>query len=144
MRNNLQQQQHQKSLVTESVNFNSSPTHEKQHHHFSNHTSNSNNINNQKNETQYTHSQNGKVSGVGGGSGSNGDGQKKHQIRHATRGHHDHTRAMEQVVRWLEGEFTQDSVAAATAAAAQAAANRKHVHKHIHHHYHHYHAEALV
>lgn len=67
-----------------------------------------------------------------------GKGSKKHQLKHATR-EQDQARAMAQVVRWLEREFSQNSAAAAAAAAGQ-----KHVHEHIHHHYHHYHAEALV
>ncbi|XP_051167125.1 protein naked cuticle homolog isoform X2 [Leptopilina boulardi] len=69
-----------------------------------------------------------------------GKGSKKHQLKHATR-EQDQARAMAQVVRWLEREFSQNSVAAAAAAAAS---GQKHVHEHIHHHYHHYHAEALV
>ncbi|XP_015514057.1 protein naked cuticle homolog 1 [Neodiprion lecontei] len=59
---------------------------------------------------------------------------KKHQLKHATR-EQDQARAMAQVVRWLEREFSQG---------AAAAAGRRHVHEHIHHHYHHYHTEALV
>ncbi|XP_024935464.1 protein naked cuticle homolog 2 isoform X2 [Cephus cinctus] len=66
-----------------------------------------------------------------------GKGAKKHQLKHATR-EQDQARAMAQVVRWLEREFSQGTAAAA------AAAGRRHVHEHIHHHYHHYHAEALV
>jgi len=60
---------------------------------------------------------------------------KKHQLKHATR-EQDQARAMAQVVRWLEREFSQNAVAATS--------GRRHVHEHIHHHYHHYHAEALV
>ncbi|XP_072767834.1 uncharacterized protein Nkd [Anoplolepis gracilipes] len=60
---------------------------------------------------------------------------KKHQLKHATR-EQDQARAMAQVVRWLEREFSQSAVAATS--------SRRHVHEHIHHHYHHYHAEALV
>ncbi|XP_050455192.1 protein naked cuticle homolog 2 isoform X2 [Cataglyphis hispanica] len=60
---------------------------------------------------------------------------KKHQLKHATR-EQDQARAMAQVVRWLEREFSQNAVAATS--------SRRHVHEHIHHHYHHYHAEALV
>ncbi|XP_033228731.1 protein naked cuticle homolog isoform X2 [Belonocnema kinseyi] len=64
-----------------------------------------------------------------------GKASKKHQLKHATR-EQDQARAMAQVVRWLEQEFSQTAAAATT--------GRKHVHEHIHHHYHHYHAEALV
>ncbi|XP_014484276.1 PREDICTED: protein naked cuticle homolog 2 isoform X2 [Dinoponera quadriceps] len=60
---------------------------------------------------------------------------KKHQLKHATR-EQDQARAMAQVVRWLEREFSQN--------AAAVTSGRRHVHEHIHHHYHHYHAEALV
>lgn len=61
-----------------------------------------------------------------------GKSAKKHQLKHATR-EQDQARAMVQVVRWLEREFSQN-----------ASSGRKHVHEHIHHHYHHYHTEALV
>ncbi|XP_012541554.1 protein kinase 4 [Monomorium pharaonis] len=64
-----------------------------------------------------------------------GRASKKHQLKHATR-EQDQARAMAQVVRWLEREFSQNAVAATS--------SRRHVHEHIHHHYHHYHAEALV
>lgn len=82
-----------------------------------------NNHNVQRNETQFgqTPQQCGKSS-------------KKHQLKHATR-EQDQARAMVQVVRWLEREFSQN---------AAASSGRKHVHEHIHHHYHHYHTEALV
>ncbi|XP_029035394.1 protein naked cuticle [Osmia bicornis bicornis] len=63
-----------------------------------------------------------------------GKSSKKHQLKHATR-EQDQARAMVQVVRWLEREFSQN---------AAASSGRKHVHEHIHHHYHHYHTEALV
>ncbi|CAK9814415.1 Protein naked cuticle homolog [Anthophora plagiata] len=63
-----------------------------------------------------------------------GKSSKKHQLKHATR-EQDQARAMVQVVRWLEREFSQN---------AAASTGRKHVHEHIHHHYHHYHTEALV
>lgn len=64
-----------------------------------------------------------------------GKASKKHQMKHETR-EQDQARAMAQVVRWLEREFSQSVVAGTS--------NRKHVHEHIHHHYHHYHTDALV
>ncbi|XP_043265015.1 protein naked cuticle [Colletes gigas] len=73
-----------------------------------------------RNETQFSQSQQ--------------KSSKKHQLKHATR-EQDQARAMVQVVRWLEREFSQN---------AAASSGRKHVHEHIHHHYHHYHTEALV
>ncbi|XP_033334837.1 NKD inhibitor of WNT signaling pathway naked cuticle [Megalopta genalis] len=75
-----------------------------------------------RNETQFNQSQ------------QCGKSSKKHQLKHATR-EQDQARAMVQVVRWLEREFSQN---------AAANSGRKHVHEHIHHHYHHYHTEALV
>lgn len=66
-----------------------------------------------------------------------GKPSKKHLLKHATR-EQDQARAMAQVVRWLEREFSQNSSTNTTPA------SRRHVHEHIHHHYHHYHAEALV
>ncbi|XP_076670596.1 NKD inhibitor of WNT signaling pathway naked cuticle isoform X1 [Andrena cerasifolii] len=80
------------------------------------------NHNVQRNETQFSQSQ------------QCGKSSKKHQLKHATR-EQDQARAMVQVVRWLEREFSQN---------AAAGPGRKHVHEHIHHHYHHYHTEALV
>jgi len=89
-----------------------------------NHQTVTNNHNNlQRNDAQFIHTQ------------QCGRASKKHQLKHATR-EQDQARAMAQVVRWLEREFSQSAVAATS--------NRKHVHEHIHHHYHHYHAEALV
>ncbi|KYN42310.1 Protein naked cuticle like protein [Trachymyrmex septentrionalis] len=88
-----------------------------------NHQTITNNRNNlQRNDAQFVQTQCGRAS-------------KKHQLKHATR-EQDQARAMAQVVRWLEREFSQNAVAATS--------SRKHVHEHIHHHYHHYHAEALV
>ncbi|XP_053982527.1 protein naked cuticle homolog 2 [Hylaeus anthracinus] len=80
------------------------------------------NHNTPRNETQFSQSQ------------QCGKSSKKHQLKHATR-EQDQARAMVQVVRWLEREFSQN---------AAANSGRKHVHEHIHHHYHHYHTEALV
>lgn len=83
-----------------------------------------NNHNNlQRNDAQFVHTQ------------QCGRASKKHQLKHATR-EQDQARAMAQVVRWLEREFSQNAIAATS--------SRRHVHEHIHHHYHHYHAEALV
>lgn len=84
-------------------------------------TNNHNNL--QRNDAQFVQTQ------------QCGRASKKHQLKHATR-EQDQARAMAQVVRWLEREFSQNAVAATS--------SRKHVHEHIHHHYHHYHAEALV
>lgn len=84
-------------------------------------TNNHNNL--QRNDAQFVHTQ------------QCGRASKKHQLKHATR-EQDQARAMAQVVRWLEREFSQNAVATTS--------SRKHVHEHIHHHYHHYHAEALV
>ncbi|KZC13852.1 PREDICTED: uncharacterized protein LOC107191941 [Dufourea novaeangliae] len=81
-----------------------------------------NNHNVPRSETQFSKSQ------------QCGKSSKKHQLKHATR-EQDQARAMVQVVRWLEREFSQN---------AAANSGRKHVHEHIHHHYHHYHTEALV
>ncbi|XP_012232711.1 protein naked cuticle homolog 2 [Linepithema humile] len=82
-----------------------------------------NHSNVQRNDAQFVQSQ------------QSGRTTKKHQLKHATR-EQDQARAMAQVVRWLEREFSQNAVAATS--------GRRHVHEHIHHHYHHYHAEALV
>ncbi|XP_011641851.1 protein naked cuticle homolog 2 [Pogonomyrmex barbatus] len=84
-------------------------------------TNNHSNI--QRNDAQFAHMQ------------QCGRASKKHQLKHATR-EQDQARAMAQVVRWLEREFSQNAVAATS--------SRRHVHEHIHHHYHHYHNEALV
>ncbi|KAK2576502.1 hypothetical protein KPH14_005825 [Odynerus spinipes] len=86
---------------------------------------NNHNIQRSPPESQYVQSQ----------SAQCGKASKKHQLKHATR-EQDQARAMAQVVRWLEREFSQNAAAATT--------GRRHVHEHIHHHYHHYHAEALV
>ncbi|XP_011877180.1 PREDICTED: protein naked cuticle homolog 2 [Vollenhovia emeryi] len=88
-----------------------------------NQTITNNHSNLQRNDTQFVHGQ------------QSGRPSKKHQLKHATR-EQDQARAMAQVVRWLEREFSQNAVAATS--------GRRHVHEHIHHHYHHYHAEALV
>ncbi|XP_011701630.1 PREDICTED: protein naked cuticle homolog [Wasmannia auropunctata] len=89
-----------------------------------NHQTVTNNHNNlQRNDAQFVYAQ------------QCGRASKKHQLKHATR-EQDQARAMAQVVRWLEREFSQNAVAATS--------SRRHVHEHIHHHYHHYHAEALV
>ncbi|KAK0172029.1 hypothetical protein PV328_005402 [Microctonus aethiopoides] len=90
------------------------------------HNNHGNIINNQRNDAQYIQSQQ-----------TQSKASKKHQLKHATR-EQDQARAMAQVVRWLEREFTQ------TAAASTTASGRKHVHEHIHHHYHHYNTEAIV
>ncbi|KAL0130816.1 hypothetical protein PUN28_002434 [Cardiocondyla obscurior] len=88
-----------------------------------NQTITNNHSNLQRNDAQFVHTQ------------QCGRPSKKHQLKHATR-EQDQARAMAQVVRWLEREFSQNAVAATS--------NRRHVHEHIHHHYHHYHPEALV
>ncbi|XP_029178564.1 protein naked cuticle homolog 2-like isoform X2 [Nylanderia fulva] len=84
-------------------------------------TNNHNNL--QRNDAQFLHSQQCNRS-------------KKHQLKHATR-EQDQARAMAQVVRWLEREFSQN-----------VGGSRRHVHEHVHHHYHHHHypypPEALV
>ncbi|XP_063974051.1 protein naked cuticle homolog 1 [Diachasmimorpha longicaudata] len=85
-----------------------------------NNQTNVNQMNNQKNDVEFI---------------PQGKSSKKHQLKHATR-EQDQARAMAQVVRWLEREFSQT--------AAASSSGRRHVHEHIHHHYHHYHAEALV
>lgn len=109
---------------TQNINLNLSNTHAGANNQNQNHSNNHGNPhpNNQRNEA-HIHPPH-----------SGGKPGKKHQLKHATR-EQDQARAMAQVVRWLEREFSQG---------AAAAAGRRHVHEHIHHHYHHYHAEALV
>lgn len=112
--------------VTTSPTLNNQNSNNTQNNHSNDQTTNlhhTTTTNNQRNETNHVQSPH---------SGKTG---KKHQLKHATR-EQDQARAMAQVVRWLEREFSQG--------AAAAAAGRRHVHEHIHHHYHHYHAEALV
>ncbi|XP_074112462.1 NKD inhibitor of WNT signaling pathway naked cuticle [Cotesia typhae] len=70
---------------------------------------------------------------------NNSKGSKKHQLKHATR-EQEQARAMQQVVRWLEQEFSSQNPDNDNTSNA----GRRHVHEHIHHHYHHYHADPLV
>ncbi|XP_020299657.1 protein naked cuticle homolog 2 [Pseudomyrmex gracilis] len=95
------------------------PNHNQQSPHHQTIINSPNNV--QRNDAQFVQTQ------------QSGRAGKKHQLKHATR-EQDQARAMAQVVRWLEREFSQNA----------ATNNRRHVHEHIHHHYHHYHAEALV
>ncbi|XP_057326013.1 protein naked cuticle homolog 2 [Microplitis mediator] len=102
-----------------------------------------NHINNQRNNDHAHHNyvqslKQQKASVNNNNNNSSSKASKKHQLKHATR-EQEQARAMQQVVRWLEQEFSSQNPDNDTNNTG-----RRHVHEHIHHHYHHYHADPVV